>query len=364
MPKRRVLHLVHPQILHVTVGHLRAEFRTSATEVAEAASEVQYDRVLADGYAAAPQPADGVQRLQFKKGVCIFLVIKMQADELVDNHAATLAQHLRLRRPSQLRVARNIGLSLRGGFGWVVAAMGTSNHLYSGFAGKMQWFIKRFGWRELFLLPLRKIISPVVLPFLTPRHFKYCDGLLPCHYANYNVTWSNERCVEVSLGRWYLEQIDGPVLEIGNVLGYYDMNSHTVVDKFETGEGVINEDITKWQTDQRFALILSLSTFEHIGFDDDNEDQSAGKILSAIAACRALLQPAGRLVITVPLGYNPHLDQLIEKDDLGQDRASFLLRSSAREWSEVARHQAVGTPFGRPWPYANALMVAEFAASS
>lgn len=282
----------------------------------------------------------------------------------MDNHAATLAQHLRLRWPSQWRVARNIVLSLLGGFGWVVAAMGTSDHLYSGFAGKVQWFTKRFGWKELFLLPLRKIISPLVLPFLTPRHFKYCDGLLPCHFANYNVTWSNERCVEVSLGRWYLEQIDGPVLEIGHVLGHYGMNEHTVLDKFEKAKGVINEDITSWQTDQRFALILSLSTFEHIGFDDDAEGQSEGKILTAIAACRALLQPAGRLVITVPLGYNPHLDQLIEKDALGQDRASFMLRSGAREWSEVARHQAVGTPFGRPWPYANALMVAEFTASS
>ena len=242
--------------------------------------------------------------------------------------------------------------------------MGTSNHLYSGFAGKMQWFIKRFGWRELFLLPLRKIISPFVLPFLSQGHFKYCGELLPYHFANYNVTWSNERCVEVSLGRWYLEQIDGPILEVGNVLGHYGINGHTVVDKFERGEGVINEDIAKWQTDQRFALILSLSTFEHIGFDDDNEDQSAKKILSAIAACRALLQPAGRLVITVPLGYNPHLDQLIEQDALGQDRASFMLRSSAREWNEVARRQAVGTPFGSPWPYANALMVAEFTDSS
>ncbi len=275
-----------------------------------------------------------------------------------------MAQHLRLQWPSQLHITRNIGLSLRGGFGWVVATMGTDDHLYSGLTGKVQWFTKRFGWGELFLLPLRKIISPFVLPFLAPRQFKYCDGLLPCHFANYNVTWSNERCVEVTLGRWYLEQIDGPVLEIGNVLGHYGLNGHTVVDKFETSEGVINEDITEWQTDLRFALILSISTFEHIGFDDDADGRSAEKILIAIAACRALLQPHGRLVITVPLGYNPHLDQLIEKDALGQDRASFMLRSSAREWNEVAWHQAVGTPFGRPWPYANALMVAEFTASS
>ena len=117
-----------------------------------------------------------------------------------------------------------------------------------------------------------------------------------------------------------------------------------------------------------FALVLvsvywvnrAVSLFDELIADG----QSAGKILTAIAACRALLQPDGRLVITVPLGYNPHLDQLIEQDALGQDRASFMLRSGAREWSEVARHQAVGTPFGRPWPYANALMVAEFTASS
>lgn len=242
--------------------------------------------------------------------------------------------------------------------------MRTSGHLYSGFAGKVKWFVKRFGWGELFMLPLRKIFSPFVLPFLTSRHFKYCDELLPYHFASYNVTWSNERCVEVSLGCWYLGQIDGPVLEIGNVLGHYGMNGHTVVDKFETVKGVINEDITSWQTDQRFALILSLSTFEHIGFDDDADGQSTEKIFTAISACRALLQPAGRLVITVPLGYNPHLDQLIEQDALGQDREIFMLRSGKREWNEVARDQAVGTPFGSPWPYANALMVAEFTASS
>jgi len=141
------------------------------------------------------------------------------------------------------------------------------------------------------------------------------------------------------------------------------MRGHTVLDKFETAASVINEDITAWQTDRRFALILSISTFEHIGFDDA-EGQSREKILAAIAACRALLTPDGRLVITVPLGYNPDLDELIETDTLGEDLVSFLLRSGPRDWAEVARAEAVGTPFGRPFPYANALMVAEFNAPS
>ena len=245
--------------------------------------------------------------------------------------------------------------------------MGSGGHLYSGFTGKARWFVRRFGWREIFLKPLRKIFSPIVVPFLAERHFEFSGEKLKCYYAHYNLTWSNERCVEIPLGQHFLAQANGAVLEVGHVLGHYGEHSHTVIDKFETVAGVINEDIAAWQTDESFALILSLSTFEHIGFDDDMgeaEGDSGKKILAAIAACRALLAADGRLVITVPLGYNPHLDELIETDTLGEDRASFLLRSGPREWAEVARVEAVGTPFGCPFPYANALMVAEFNAPS
>ena len=147
------------------------------------------------------------------------------------------------------------------------------------------------------------------------------------------------------------------------MLGHYGKHDHAVLDKYETSAGVINEDITTWQTEERFDLILSISTFEHIGFDDDAAGGSADKILGAIAACRKLLNSQGRLAITVPLGYNPDLDRLIERNKLGEDRGWFLLRHGPREWKVVARHQALGTPFGRPFPFANALLVAEFDAS-
>ena len=241
--------------------------------------------------------------------------------------------------------------------------MGAENHLYSGVLGRVQWFARRFGWGEIVRLPIRILASRLIVPFLKERHFKFRGGLLPCFYAHYNVTWCNERAVEVPLGRWYLEQAaqaGSRVLEIGHVLGHYGEHPHVVLDKFEAAEGVINEDITTWETDERFDLILSISTFEHIGFDDDVEGDSAGKMLAAIQACRELLNPKGQLVFTVPLGYNPDLDRLIEQDALGEVRGWFLLRHGPREWKEVARHQVVGTPFGRPFPFANALMVAEF----
>ena len=234
-----------------------------------------------------------------------------------------------------------------------------SAHLYSGFTGKVRWFAKRFGWSEIFLLPLRKLASPFVRSFLRRRDFEYRGEKLQCVYENYNVTWSNERCAEIPIAQWHLVQTDGPVLEVGNVLGHYGPHSHTVIDKFETAPNVINEDITEWKTDKRFALIISISTFEHIGFDDAAGD-SKEKIRAAIDACCALLAPDGRLVITVPLGYNPALDELIANDTLGANQAHFLLRHGRREWSEAPRNQADGTKYGYPFPYANGLWIAEF----
>ena len=212
-----------------------------------------------------------------------------------------------------------------------------SAHLYSGFTGKVRWFAKRFGWREIFLLPLRKLASPWVKPFLRPREFEYRGQRLQCVYENYNVTWGNERCAEIPIARWHLAQANGPVLEVGNVLGHYGTHTQTVIDKYETAPNVFNADITDWQTDERFDLILSISTFEHIGFDDEAEGDSGDKIQAAIAACRALLAPGGSLVITVPLGYNPALDELIANDALGANESRFLLRHDRRVWRGCPR---------------------------
>ena len=236
-----------------------------------------------------------------------------------------------------------------------------SGHLYNSRLGKVRWFVRRLGVRDLFRLPLRKLVTQWVRPRLRPRTFRFRDKDWDCFYHDYNVTWCNERCVEVPVGLDYLERFRGQaVLEVGNVLSHYATGDHTVLDKYERAHGIVNEDIVEYKPVKPFDLVLSISTLEHIGFDDDAAGESREKLLAAISACRALLEPGGLFAFTVPLGYNPDLDQLIADKALGADREWFMQRSGPRDWGEVPREKATGAAYGRPYPYANALLIAEY----
>ena len=75
---------------------------------------------------------------------------------------------------------------------------------------------------------------------------------------------------------------------------------------------------------------------------------------------RQLLADAGHLVLTVPLGYNPALDAMIDDDQLQSDRAFFIRRTGRLQWEPTTAEVALDCRYGSPFPYANAVMVAEF----
>src|SRR5713226_728772 len=53
-------------------------------------------------------------------------------------------------------------------------------------------------------------------------------------YDDYNLTWCNERTVEIPIiWRAVCENKERRVLEVGNVLSHYFSTSHLVVDKYE-----------------------------------------------------------------------------------------------------------------------------------
>jgi hypothetical protein len=234
-------------------------------------------------------------------------------------------------------------------------------HLYNSRLSKVKWFVNRFGWKEVIFKPVRTVLAPVIIPTLPKRNFEYKGASLPYLYHRYNMTWASERCVEVPIARWWVQRFSPETaLEVGNVLSHYGPVQHPILDKFEKAPGVINEDILSFKPNNRFKLIISISTFEHIGFDDEAEGSSATKILAAIEACRSLLAPGGRLVITIPINYNPELDQLINENRLPPNSRTFLARRGYTDWIEVDQNTAMKARYKSPFPYANAIMAAEF----
>lgn len=145
----------------------------------------------------------------------------------------------------------------------------------------------------------------------------------------YNVTWANERCVEIPIVRHVLAGCKGRVLEVGNVLSHYQQVKHQVVDLFEKAPGVLNIDVLNFKSANRYNMIVSVSTIEHIGKDDEN---MPGKAIEAIRHLKTLLAPHGRLVVTVPLGYNVIVDGWLESEF---DRVDYLQCFGRFYWRQL-----------------------------
>lgn len=189
------------------------------------------------------------------------------------------------------------------------------------------------------------------------RSFFFRGKLYHTFIHLYNVTWYSERAVEIPIVREYLEQCAAKkTLEVGNVLSHYINTSHDIVDKYETAPGIINKDIVEFEPEVPYDLIISVSTLEHVGWDETPRDHT--KISLAVNHLISMLSATGKLVITLPIGYNPHLDVLLEEDQLPFTRVLFLKRVSRfAEWVEVDRSAIIGTRYGSPFRCANAIAI-------
>ena len=105
-----------------------------------------------------------------------------------------------------------------------------------------------------------------------------------------------------------------------------------------------------------YDLIVSLSTMEHVGQDDDRHEPA--KAIAAIERVHGWLAPGGELLVTVPLGYNAALDaRLVEGPPLF-DSTRFMRRLDAQNsWREASPADLRGTRFNSPFPFANAIAI-------
>jgi SAM-dependent methyltransferase len=134
------------------------------------------------------------------------------------------------------------------------------------------------------------------------------------------------------------------VLELGNVLGHYRPQRHVVVDKYESAPGVLNRDVLDLEELESFDLIVAISTVEHVGWDESPRDP--GKAIAAVASLRRRLAPGGRLVFTVPVGYNPVFDAALREGGVELSSAVAMRRQRrTTSWRQVSVDEAWAHPY-------------------
>jgi hypothetical protein len=191
-----------------------------------------------------------------------------------------------------------------------------------------------------------------------PRTFSLGSRQYPYFLHPYNFTWSNERAVELPV-IWdaMRQRAGGRVLEVGNVLSHYFPVRHEIVDKYERGRKVRNLDVLEIRGEPKYDLIVSISTLEHVGWDEEPKDPD--KVVRAVQHLTDQLASGGRLVVTMPLGYNPPLDRLLAQGAVPFTTTSFLRRTATTTWHEAAWDEVAGCRYGDPWPAASGLVVGE-----
>jgi SAM-dependent methyltransferase len=189
-------------------------------------------------------------------------------------------------------------------------------------------------------------------------------------YHDYNDAWAGERTVEIPIIWEKVEEQNkkgGRVLEVGNVLLHYFESNHTVVDRFERWPGVINEDILSFEPTEKFDLIVSISTLEHIGWSLKRGLEDPRGFYKAIAKLFSFLKEGGEIWFTVPIGYNPYVDDTLSKGTLCRAQIFCMKRiSSDNRWRDCDYSEVSGYPYGGfrvekrrhfPYPKANAIAV-------
>jgi len=164
------------------------------------------------------------------------------------------------------------------------------------------------------------------------RMFSFNGSTYPYFIHWYNHTWDNCRAIEIPIFREMLQRYsDRRILEVGNVLSHYQQISHDVLDKYEQQIGVMNNDVAFFNPEDKYDVVLSCSTLEHVGFDEPEKDPL--KFIIAVENIKKnVLKPGGVLFFSIPYGYNPWLDVILRDHLIGFDSLMCYRRSSGNQW--------------------------------
>jgi hypothetical protein len=206
----------------------------------------------------------------------------------------------------------------------------------NSFFQKVGGILKNKGFSYLIKKTFNRYIFPLYLKFHKKDTFIFKVIEYEYFYHPYNLSWANVRAVELPILIRKLKSYEGKaILEIGNGLSHYMLTQWDIVDKYEKDIGVINEDVVNFKSQKKYELIISISTLEHVGFDESPKDP--GKILIAIENLRKnCLREGGEIIVTLPVGYNPEMDKLLFLEKLGFDKKYYMKRISwNNKWKQA-----------------------------
>ena len=217
--------------------------------------------------------------------------------------------------------------------------------------------IKKKGLVKFFLSGLKLYLEFIYYKFFKKGYFILNKRKHNYFYSLYNATWRNEREIEIPIIKSILKRYKPEdVLEIGNVLSHYFDVGHDIIDKYEKVKGVLNKDILDFKSKKKYDIIVAISTFEHVGWDETPKD--AKKILRAIEVLKKSLTNKGKIIFTHPMNYNPQMDELIWSKKLKLSKKYYLKRiSKDNQWVEIDESDSKNLRFNSPFSMANGILL-------
>ena len=193
--------------------------------------------------------------------------------------------------------------------------------------------------------------------YATFNRFFILDGKKYHYFINIYNSVIGERVVEIPIAREFLLRNKGKnILEVGNVLSHYFSVNHEIVDKYEINPGVLNIDIIDFNPQKKYDLIISVSTIEHMGFDEPYKDKEKPK--KALLKIFDLLNSNGTAIITVPIGCNPEIDSILVNNEISFTKKYFLKRVSILNlWKETTMEEALKYKYGQKYPAASSIAI-------
>jgi hypothetical protein len=145
----------------------------------------------------------------------------------------------------------------------------------------------------------------------------------------------------------------------GNFLSYVLDVNHDILDKYDSANGVINEDVVDYNPSKQYDLIVSIDTLQCLGWDETPQDPL--KVLPAIENLKRLLAPGGQMVVTIGLAYNTELDKLLRDCKLLKvDQQYYLKKISNYKWQQVEWEDVKDVKYDNSIPTSVGLVVGVF----